>query len=486
MGAQNNDYVARLELEGVSSEDIRIRELVGKESISQLFSFDVDVVMVDGPDLVPDEILGAKACLVFTQEPDGNEVRRMYTMVSSIRCFFETEVKHRSYKLRLVPHAHRLTLIEMQEIFLDLSIPEILQQKAANVGIEIDLRLLGTYPKLPFVVQYKETDLAFVSRLTEHLGISFFFEHPEDREMDVLVFTDHQAGFRPIANDHEIPFRSRGEEIDVFRFELETQLIPAHYIQYEYNHELPRLSLEARHDAAMCHGGGVIEYGSHYDTPAAGEAIARIRAEERAAKRSVYHGQGDVCSMSAGGTFSLEGHHAAPASLLIVGIEHHASQPVLLEGGKSSAPTYKNAFQALDAKTRYRPSRQTPRPRIHGLIPALVEPKADGEIGKYAQIDADGSYTLRFFFDTSDPGSRSRSSLPIRMLQPHAGPNYGLHFPLKPGIEVLVGFIDGDPDRPVIVGAVPNPMTRSPVTQNNSIMNRLESASGVFFEIRDI
>ena len=93
---------------------------------------------------------------------------------------------------------------------------------------------------------------------------------------------------------------------------------------------------------------------------------------------------------------------------------------------------------------------------------------------------------MRLFFDVANPGTRAVSSLPIRMLQPHAGPNYGMHFPLKPGIEVMVGFVEGDPDRPVIVGAAPNPITRSPVTQNNAITNRIETASGVYLEIRDI
>jgi type VI secretion system secreted protein VgrG len=93
---------------------------------------------------------------------------------------------------------------------------------------------------------------------------------------------------------------------------------------------------------------------------------------------------------------------------------------------------------------------------------------------------------VRLFWDIMPRERRPLSSLPIRMLQPHAGPHYGMHFPLKPGVEVMVGFVEGDPDRPVIVGAVPNPITPSPVTQANAIMNRIETTSGVFLEIRDI
>src|SRR5262249_48145833 len=134
----------------------------------------------------------------------------------------------------------------------------------------------------------------------------------------------------------------------------------------------------------------------------------------------------------------------------------------------------------------FRPPRITPKPTIAGVLSGVIEPHPDGEIGHYAEIDEHGRYTVRFFFDTSPLGARSRSSLPVRMAQPHAGPGYGMHFPLKPGIEVLVAFTEGDPDRPFIVGSVPNPITPSPVTRPNAIVNRIETATGVFIEMKDV
>ena len=102
----------------------------------------------------------------------------------------------------------------------------------------------------------------------------------------------------------------------------------------------------------------------------------------------------------------------------------------------------------------------------------------------YAPIDDQGRYRVRFLFDDTPPGSRPASS-PVRMLQSSAGEGYGAHFPLKVGTEVLVGFVNGDPDRPVIVGAAPNPLKPSPVTSRNAAVNRIRTVSGITFDLVD-
>ena len=114
----------------------------------------------------------------------------------------------------------------------------------------------------------------------------------------------------------------------------------------------------------------------------------------------------------------------------------------------------------------------------------MVETDAQGAVGKFAKIDGEGRYVVKFLFDTAPPGER-KASRAVRRIQPTAGPNYGMHFPLRPGVEVLMVFIDGDPDRPIIVGAVPNPVTPTPVDAGVSTKNRIRTESGVLFEIED-
>ena len=101
-----------------------------------------------------------------------------------------------------------------------------------------------------------------------------------------------------------------------------------------------------------------------------------------------------------------------------------------------------------------------------------------------AQLDDQGRYVVRFLFDTAPPGER-QASRPVRMLQSHVGENYGTHHPLKPGVEVLIGFVHGDPDRPLIVGAVPNPLKPSPVTHRNPDVHRTSTGSGITIDIAD-
>ena len=216
-------------------------------------------------------------------------------------------------------------------------------------------------------------------------------------------------------------------------------LVPALYVLQDYNYQTPRLDLTTRFDLPEGYAGGVVEYGTHHGTPDEGSSLAQIRAEERGATRQVYTGRSNLCRFRAGGTCALEGHPWLGArELLLVEVEHRATQATMMDGAVGGERTYTNRFKAIERAVPYRPRRLTPRPRISGLLFGLIEPDPAGELGKYAQIDLEGCYTVRFFFDTSPLGARLRSSLPIRMLQPHAGTNYGMHFPLKPGVEVLV------------------------------------------------
>jgi type VI secretion system secreted protein VgrG len=273
----------------------------------------------------------------------------------------------------------------------------------------------------------------------------------------------------------------------VYRITSTARMTPATYVAEDYNYMTPDVDLTGRYELPSAYAGGVVDYGSNYLTPAEGGVLARVRAEERQATEKVFAGDAAVYRFHAGATFTLEGHPRLPqASLLLVEVEHRATQPVLMRGGESEPPGYANTFRAIDVATPYRPPRLTPKPRIAGVISARVEPPAEGGPGNYAEMDDQGRYTVRFFFDPSPLGERQFSSLRARMVQPHAGPNYGFHFPLKPGIEVAMAFSEGDPDRPFILGSVPNPTTPSPVTNASYLFNKLQTQSGIFMEMKDI
>jgi type VI secretion system secreted protein VgrG len=461
-------------------ERLFVRALRGKETISRLFDFEIELVSLDREGVDTGAMMGASVTVTFLWS--GVEVRRLRGMIAEIKDENETQGAFRSYLVRVVPRAHRLAMIATQETFMDMTVPEIIEHKLRLVGLGKDyaLRLSRAYRRREFVVQYGETDLAFVCRLAEHLGVSFFFEHHDGHE--VMVFTDHQGGFRR-PEDHVMPFVDRGEQIGVFDLSTHRRLVPSVYVVQDYNYRTPHVDLTSQHELADAYSGGVIEHGGHFKTPEEGQTLAQIRAEERRAGEIVYTGKSDLPGLCAGERRLLEGHAELPAlELLVVEVEHEASL-VVAGSGAQGEPSYANTFRAIPGDRTYRPPRVTPRPQIPGLVHGIVVAKPEGG-DRYAQIDDQGRYVVRFLFDTATEGGRP-ASRPVRMMQNHSGENYGTHFPLRPGAEVLIAFVNGDLDRPVIVGTVPNPAKPSPVTNKDPGMHRIRTGAGIFIDIVD-
>ncbi len=480
------DYLnVRIESQDFDSSLVEIHKLTGRERISQLFRFELEIVYKKPEGLPLEDLAGAEVVLVF--ERANEQVRRLFGMVARVDDLFDTEEAYTGYRLLIVPRAWRMTLIETLDIFQKMSVPQIIRKKLELIdlvtkGIDYEFRLLDQYPEREFVVQYEETDLAFISRLAEHEGISFFFEHGDER--DKIVFVDRRGGFRPIVgSESTVNYSRRGEQVGVYGFELQHRLIPGAYVVRDFNYRTPQLELQADHELDDGYGGGIIEYGTHCETPEQAERYAEIRAQQHHATREVYCGSSDTQTFSPGAIFELTAHPRVNPKLLLLEVDHSATQSVAGRGGGEER-TYTNSFRAIDASEQYRPPRITPKPRIPGLITGIVEQGQEDDVGKFAKIDGQGRYTVKFLFDTAPPGD-NKASRPVRRLQPSAGPNYGMHFPLRPGVEVSLAFVNGDPDRPLIVGAVPNPLTPTPVDEGIATKNRIKPESGVLFEIED-
>ncbi|WP_437675512.1 type VI secretion system Vgr family protein [Sorangium sp. So ce131] len=473
----------RIELSGFSSDLLQVYRLSGREAISQLFTFDVYVACPSDAAVDGKTLAGESVALVFEQ--GDVEVRRIHGMVAEVHDLLASVViERRAYRLRVVPRAFRATLVETTEITMNKAVPEVIKAKLELLGLsgsDVEFRLIGTYPAREFTVQYQETDFAFISRLAEHVGISFFFEHQDGQ--DTLVFTDNAGGFAPAAGAASVHFRERGETRDVFELEARSRLVPSVYVARDYNYRQPLLDLTAEHVLPTGFAGGVVEYGGHYKTPDEGKVLAQVRAEERQATELVYAGRSSVPALGAGVRSMLEEHPIlASLDLLFVEVEHHVVQASAGTQGDGEPQRYVNSFRAIPADRTYRPPRVTPVPRISGVVTGIVDAGPGGG-GKDAQIDEQGRYMVRFLFDTGPAGGVP--SRPVRMLQNHAGANYGTHFPLKPGTEVLIGFVNGDPDRPLIVGAAPNPLTPSPVNSANRSTHRIKTQGGIIFDLVD-
>jgi type VI secretion system secreted protein VgrG len=500
------DFVvsASLESEDFPTEDTFVTRFHLVEALSSPFSLDLDLAVPDATDLAPADLLGSRVTLRVGREGASawpftgtSEPRAVHGVVVGVRQLLTDDTPaiaevgggaHAgTLRLTVAPRIQRLTLVETQEVYLEMNVPEILREKLTRAGLtegeDFSLSLTGTYPKRDFVVQYRETDLAFLSRLCEHVGIGYRIEHESGR--DKVVFSDHNSAF---AGAEPLERRFRADGPDAIRtLERTTRVVPALYAIQDYNYRTPLSDVFGQHELQDGFGGGIVEYGAHTKTADQANSLAQIRAEERLNGRDVVDATSDFPDLRAGSRLTIKEHRTFDAQLeLLVTSVEHTFTVTAFAGGSSHKPEYRNTFCAIPANVTYRPARRTPRPRIFGFVTGLVEPVPDapGAPLLAPSMDEEGRYWVRFHFDTAAPGTK-KASRPIRMAQQHAGAGYGTHFPLRPGVEVLLAFHDGDPDRPIIVGAVPNGINPSPVTSVNPQHSEVLSASGILIQFRD-
>lgn len=502
---------ARLTSDAFDAQRAFVRTVRGRERLGELFELEVVLVWpsnapsfewTDDPEKLPhlDAIVGAGVTVLYELRSNalagpmgealgvGQVLRTIHGVVASATDRLEAKSGDLVITLCILPRAQNLGLVETYQVFLETSLPDILRAKLVAGGLaegdDFELRLSADYPPIDFVAQYRETDLAFVKRLCEHRGVTVFVEH--DGERDKLVFVDLNESFPRSSSPAELAVARPGNmDIGgVLELSATKKVIPSLYVEMDYNYRTPQIDLTSQHELEDAYGGGIIEYGAHYRDPAEGAKIAQMRAEERRAGQLVFEGMTAHAGLAPGKRITIVDDVRFPQlDLLITEVQHDLVQPATIHDD-GVIPRYLCKFVGIPAARPFRPPRVTPRPRIHGVLHAIVDPLPSDEIGEFSNLDDQGRYTVRMYFDVAG-STREISSKRVRMIQMHAGGYYGAHMPLKPGIEVMVAFVDGDPDRPVIVGSVPNPVTPSPVTIENSTMNRIKTVSSILIEMKD-
>lgn len=479
---------ARLASEDFEADDLHVRSLKGVEAISRAFAFEVEVRTLAGRELSADCKPGVRVALVLYRDAIGDRpgaARWVRGIVDRVDERFGAVHGRRAYALRIVPALAKLEMMRTQEVFIDASVPEVIEQKLRLHGIEAgasEFRLDQRYDRRETIVQFNESDLAFVSRLAEHLGVSFFFTSNE--EATTLVFTDHASGFQAPSGE-SLPFQDGGGGEHIVRLARSARRVPGSVYVQDHNYRSPLVELTGSHDVANGGPGGVVEYGSHHKTPEEGSHLAQVRAEELASRGVSWEGDSTVWSLAAGHRIAVAGHGPEDTELLVTSVTHEGSWPFADEPD-AGARGYSNHFEAVPTTHTYRPELRTPRPRIHGFVTGIIKSAEGSADGSLPHLDEQGRYLVELQFDTLRPPHKLRASHRIRMAQPFAGPNHGMHFPLRPGSEVIVGFLDGDPERPVILGSVPNPIAPSPVTQTNPHKSIITTANGgIVIELGD-
>ncbi len=372
----------------------------------------------------------------------------------------------------------------------EMTVPGILKKVFKDHGFDdFTPALTATYRKLDHCVQYRETDFNFVSRLMEQEGIYYYFEHAEDGGVikHKLKLADAKSAHAEYPGYATIKYRSDAESSNqasgnVIAWTRVKRVQPGTYKVNDFDFKRPKASLlgsdtqENQHANA---GFEIYDFAANYADEEAGDygdGYAKLRIQEMQAQHDIIVGHADSPGMVCGSKFKLEGHPRPDENgeYLIVGVTYHCTAETYKPGGgQSEGKIFACDFTAIPADSVFRPARVTEKPRIQGPQTAIVVGKAGEEI----LTDEFGRIKVQFHWDRYSPANEN-SPCWVRVSQLWAGKNWGAMFLPRIGQEVIVEFLDGNPDRPIVTGAVYNGESKPPYPlPDNATMSTIKSNS---------
>jgi type VI secretion system secreted protein VgrG len=429
-----------------------------QESISRLFRISAQLYSTNGS-IDFTKIIGQRVSISLNLA-DGS--KRYFNGFVSRFAQVGLDKRFTHYHAEIVPWLWFLTKRADCRIFQNMTIPDIVTKVFQDRGFG-DFRnaLQGDFEQREYCVQYRETDFNFVSRLMEQYGIFYFFEHEKDKH--TLVMGNKTSVHKPcpgqskIRLDFSAGVYSKDEDF-IGTWNLEQELRPGKYALTDYNFETPSTSLLANDETIFKVGGNdkyeVFDYPGEYTKKAEGETRTQIRMQEEEAGHLIGVGGGNCRTFASGYRFDLSGHARGDQNqaYLLTEVQHSASVGSSYSGTEGqSEEFYSNQFRCIPYSVLFRPPRSTPKPFVQGPQTAVVTGKSGEEIW----TDKYGRVKVQFFWDREGKKDE-KSSCWIRSSQPWAGKNWGAINIPRIGQEVIVEFLEGDPDRPLITGRVYN------------------------------
>ncbi len=435
--------------------DLQVLSFDGHEKLNQPYRFDIEVVS-ERPDLDLEALLHRPAYLAFG--PAGKGVHGVLQRVRQ----GESGKRLTRYSLSLRPQLAYLAHSHDQRIFQHLGVPQVVAQVLEAHGIQADayrFQLGHAYPERDYCVQYDESDLHFIQRLCEEEGISFHFQHSEAGH--VLVFGDDQTVFAklaPLAYQQDSGLVADRAIVKRFGVRLETR--SSHASLRDYDFEQPRLRLEAGHGSEFAPILEAYDYPGRFTTRERGKHLAKRNLQRLRADYELAEGACDAYLAS--GHFLALTDHPRPSwndLWLLTEVHHQGRQPQVLEESISTATAeggdagfhqgYRNHFAATPWDVFYRPPREHPKPKVLGSQTAVVT----GPAGEEIHCDEYGRVKVQFHWDRQGQAD-DKTSCWLRVSSSWAGDRYGGIAIPRVGMEVLVTFLEGDPDQPLVTGCL--------------------------------
>jgi type VI secretion system secreted protein VgrG len=481
----------KFDFDGCPRNYFEVVSFEGEESISSLYCFTIQLRCED-PDVDPETMLD-RYCWFYIYS--GDQLLRKVS--GCLRSFDEITQTHSYsiYQAELVPRLWQLNHYHTNEVYLDQTVPQVLEtifEDAQFTSLDYQFDFIRSYRSWEYRCQFNETHFNFVHRLIEREGIYYYFEQTDQGEK--IIFCDNKQFHQKLPDPvfHFDP--SSGLELSTFYRNVQSlvsrqQRLSKSMTLRDFNDKTPSVDIKGYTEIDAKGIGEINIWGLNIDSPDEGQTLAEIHADAIRCRKKVYHGESSAPAMIAGFELTLNRHfkEAFNQDYQVLSIHHEGADPRFFsasgssESGTAMPDSYRNSFTAIAADRQYRPEIAAPKPAIHGTLNAVVDAEGDGQ---YAELDDQGRYKILLPFDRRDRNG-GKASHSIRMMQPFGGLNEGMHFPLRKGARVLLSFIGGDPDRPIISGTMPDAEQPSVVTDKNQTNNMIRTAGGNKIEIED-
>jgi type VI secretion system secreted protein VgrG len=464
-----------------------------EESLSAPFQAEVELVPGEDVEVDGAALLGQEA-LLTVQLGDGS-ARFVHGIIGHVRCWDEGSGPERKRcRVRVMPRLWIQRHVRRSRIFQEMTAPEIVKKLLDEAGVEYREALSGSYAKREYCVQYRESNLDFISRLLEEEGIFYFFEHGQG--VHTLVLGDSPSAHEPLIGDPRLVFRERSQMVAeseaVYEFASRLEVQPGAVVLRDYNFLRPTGDMNA--NASADGADAVLEvydYPGRYAEQGTGKSLSKIRLEELRAKAETAAGSSVCRRLTPGYVFELAEHETGSydGEYLLLSVTHTGYQPEVLPGtqvrsaGEQHEP-YRNSFTCLRKEVPFRPERRTQRPWLPGPQTAVVV----GPAGEEIHTDEHGRIKVQFHWDREGKGD-DKSSCWIRVSQAWAGPGWGALYLPRIGQEVVVEFLEGDPDRPLVTGSVynghhPPPLELPGEKTKSTLRSNSSPGGGGFNELR--
>ena len=454
MFASANEAHFSLVLPGIE-HDFKVLAFQAREAISQCYRIQLELVS-DRSDHDLEALLQHTAWLDLG---NGNGLHGLIHHAA----IGESGKRMTRYRLELVPHLHYLGLRHNQRIFQHLTVPQIIARVLEDHGIHSDAFLfqLGSdYPERDYCTQYDEPDLHFIQRLCEEEGIHYHFRHSEDGHL--LVFGDDQTCFPRLApTGFDQGNGLVADEPVVKRFGVRLETRTSRVTRRDYNHEKARLQLEGEARSEQLPDLEDYDYPGQFSDRTRGKHLARRTLERHRSDYQLASAQSDQPSLRSGHFLELQGHSRDDWNdlWLITELHHEGKQPQVLEESITSdvnaddgfTQGYRNHFTATPWDVHYRPALNHPKPNVLGSQTAVVTGPESEEI----HCDEQGRIKVQFHWDREGQAD-AHTSCWLRVASGWAGNHWGSVTIPRIGMEVLVSFLEGDPDQPLVSGCLYN------------------------------